>query len=149
MPSELLVSRIGCQTWAAMREDGTLAELRVERSDEQGSVGRIVKARVSKVLPGIQSAFLDIGLDRDAYLHASGLRLPGEEDDRDASDADPNRIGLAVPDAPIQDRLREGQAILVQVEREAFGSKGARVTSHVTLPGRFLVYLPQVGGGRI
>jgi ribonuclease G len=162
MPSELFVSRFGGHLWAALREDGQTVELRVERQEDAPRVGRIVKARVTKVLPGLQSAFLDVGLERDAFLHVADLLLPGEEapadgtpalagaeDDGaedDAGDAAPSR---AVRGAPIQDRLRPGREILVQVAREGFGSKGPRVTCFVSLPGRYLVYLPQMAQGGV
>jgi ribonuclease G len=78
LTSELLVSRAGGRTCTALREDGVTVELRVEEDAAHLAVGHIVKARVSKVLPGIQSAFLDLGHERDAFLHVSDLLLPGE-----------------------------------------------------------------------
>jgi len=155
LPSELLVSRAGCRTSTALREDGVTVELRVEDDHTDLSVGDVVKARVSKILPGIQSAFLDAGQDRDAFLHASDLLLPGEEavepadDAVDALDGDadapasrrPPRSRVAGP--PIQDRLKEGRELVVQVVREGIGSKGPRVTSSIALPGRYLVYAPK------
>ena len=77
MPSELLFSRGGGRLWAVVREDGEVVELRVERERESLAVGRIVKARVSRILPGIQAAFLDVGQDREAFLHANDLILAG------------------------------------------------------------------------
>jgi ribonuclease G len=164
MPSELLVRRLAGRTWAALRENGTTVELRVERDGEPLPVGRIIKGRVSRVLPGIQSAFLDVGFERDAFLHGGDLTLPGEqlesqppegvaglaiggEDEGDEPDeartaVTPRRIYPKVP--PIETRLTDGAELLVQVVRESSGSKGARVTSYVTLPGRCLVYMPQI-----
>ena len=140
-------------------------ELRAERDGDSVAVGQIVKARVAKVLPGIQSAFLDIGLGRDAFLHVADLILPGEavaaleetdldqlpvvgiealEEDVASPSASPGRRRLeTLRAAPIEDRLNEGSELLVQVEREAIGSKGARVTCSISLPGRYLVFLPQ------
>ncbi|MBZ5637895.1 MAG: Rne/Rng family ribonuclease [Acidobacteriia bacterium] len=167
MASELLVSRLGGMTWAALREDGATVELRVEREGDRGAVGRIVKGRVTRVLPGIQSAFLDVGSGRDAFLHVGDLMLPGErpselvpeaeleiaptgDDDAEESEegddlvrGDP-RPRPKVRAGPIEDRLREGRELLVQVAREGIGTKGARVTCFVALPGRYLVYMPQL-----
>ncbi len=163
MSSELLVSHLGGITWAALREEGVTVELRVERERERGAVGRIVKARVTKILPGIQSAFLDIGVGRDAFLHVADLVLPEErlpkpgdeaelgdlleaEDDEGIEEGSlleehPRRVP-APRGGPIEDRLKEGRELIVQVTREGIGSKGARVTCLVALPGRYLVCLP-------
>jgi len=126
MSSELFLSRIDGRLWAALREDGSTVEVRVEPLDDVPRAGRILKARVSNVLSGIQSAFLEIGAERGAYLHAGDLVFPGEPSSP----------------SPIQDRLKEGRELLVQVEREGRGSKGARVTCFLTIPGRLLVLLP-------
>jgi ribonuclease G len=163
LPSELLVSRAGGRTSTALREDGVTVELRVQDDDPTLAVGDIVKARVSKILPGIQSAFLDAGQDRDAFLHASDLLLPGEaappspesfpgeagDDGLEGVDgeADPSagrrpaRSRNTGP--PIEDRLKEGRELVVQVVREGMGNKGPRVTSSIALPGRYLVYAPK------
>lgn len=138
-------------------------ELRVEDERAPLSVGQIIKARVSKILPGIQSAFLDVGQERDAFLHATDLLLPGESApppllafdggsaneseegaERDAETIAMRRLHPRTPDGPlIQDRLNEGRELVVQVVREAFGGKGPRVTCFITLPGRYLVHAPQ------
>lgn len=152
MKSELFVSRFAGRTWSVLREAGEAVELRVDDGQPEGLVGRLVKGRVTKVLPGIQSAFLDIGLDRDAFLHVADLLLPGETGsvdpagNEDLADLQAVRTVLRRRDrgqAPIQDRLKAGRELLVQIERDAMGSKGARVSCHITLPGRYLVYLPQ------
>ena len=153
MPGELLVSRRAGRTWAALREGGTTVEIRVERDDEPLSVGRIARARVSRVLPGIQSAFLDVGLGRDAFLHGADLLLPGEKIETtlpqevaadEGEDAEPGPARRPSPKLPsIETRISIGDELLVQVIRESIGSKGARVTSYVTLPGRYVVYMPQ------
>jgi len=104
-------------------------ELHYQDARHPGSLGDVFAGRVTRVLPGIQSAFLDVGLERGAFLHARDLLLPGEEPPQGAR-------------RPIQDRLREGQALVVQVTREASGTKGARVTCHVGLAGRYVVYVP-------
>jgi ribonuclease G len=152
LSSELLVSRAGGRTCAALREDGVTVELRVEDDSRALAVGHIVKARVSKILPGVQSAFLDVGQERDAFLHVSDLLLPGEaapspledgtEDEAEIPAMRPPRRAVPVG-PPLQDRLKEGRELVVQVVREAFGGKGPRVTCFITLPGRYLVYAPQ------
>jgi ribonuclease G len=162
MPSELFLSRFGGHTWAALREDGHTVELRVEREGDAPAVGRIVRARVTRVLPGLQSAFVDLGLARDAFLHVADLLLPGEQPppdaesvlaraaDDDVSDEDAGgRTHAPAIQAPIQDRLRPGRELLVQIAREGFGSKGPRVTCLISLPGRYLVYLPQMAHGGV
>jgi ribonuclease G len=160
LSSELLFSRLGGRTSAALRESGVTVELRVEDDGVGLAAGRIVKGRVSKVLPGIQSAFLDVGQERDAFLHVADLLLPGEvppaEPDEDPleaeayDDAESETPATASrsprrnvpPGLPIQDRIKEGRELVVQVAREGFGGKGPRVTSYITLPGRYLVYAP-------
>jgi ribonuclease G len=127
MSSELFISRVGGRIWAALREDGTTVELRTEQEPRRALAGRIIKARVTRVLPGMQSAFLDIGGEQGALLHARDLLLVGEQ---------------AEPGAPIEDRLSPGREILVQVSRERLGSKGAKVTSAISIAGRLLVLLP-------
>jgi len=158
MLRELYVSRLGGQLWCALREDGVTVELRVEEEGPlDAPVGRIIKARVTNVLPGIQSAFLDIGAERGAFLHVKELLLPGERleppPDFDAEDLEldePAGAGAEGPapfrrssGAPIQDRLAVGRELLVQVVRERLGSKGARLTCFLSVPGRLLVLLPQ------
>ncbi len=156
MPGELLVSRTGGRTSTALREAGLTVELRVEDDQTGLAVGDVVKARVTKVLPGIQSAFLDAGQERSAFLHVTELLLPGETPPAgdpladtgfgvDGDDGPPvARSPRTAPSGPpIQDRLKEGRDLVVQVVREAFGGKGARVTCFVTLPGRYLVHAPQ------
>jgi ribonuclease G len=154
LTSELLVSRAGGRTCTALREDSVTVELRVEEDAADLAVGHIVKGRVSKVLPGIQSAFLHLGHERDAFLHVGDLLLPGEaassmayalgaEGEGDGEDAAPPASRRRVDGAPIEDRLKEGRELVVQVVREGFGAKGPRVTCFITLPGRYLVHAPQ------
>lgn len=128
MSYELLFSRIEGRLWMARREDGSVVELRAEQDDDEAHSGCIVKGRVSNVLRGIQSAFLDIGGDRSVFLHASDLSAVG----------DPKST------VPIQDRLREGNEVVVQVVREGRGGKRARVTCNLTIPGRMLVLVPNI-----
>ncbi|MCP3980442.1 MAG: Rne/Rng family ribonuclease [bacterium] len=138
MSRELLVSRVGGQTWAALRESGVSVELYVEPSAEGPHAGRILKARVAKILPGMQSAFLDIGEERGGFLHNDDLWLPGDPP-RVGRSADGQRTRVA---PPIQDRLKVGRDLLVQVSRESMRQKGARVTCFITLADRLLVLAP-------
>ncbi len=146
----LYLSASPFETRVALREDGRLVTYRVERTQASSRVGNVYKGRVSRVLPGMQAAFVDIGLGRDAFLyvreasgvfeHFSDLFAAGEQDEP----ADPAK-------ASIGDLLQVGQEVLVQVVKDELGGKGARITTHVALPGRFLVYLPsdsQVGVSR-
>ncbi len=164
MTSELLFSRGGGRLWAAIREGGEVIELRVERERETFAVGRIVKGRVSRILPGIQAAFLEVGQDREAFLHASDLLAPGEpipqseaelprvvslEEDVDGDPMAPPfseraRRESHPRDVPIEARLRVGDELLVQIVREAMGNKGPRASCFASLPGRHLVYMPRV-----
>jgi ribonuclease G len=128
MRTELFVSRTGDEFCSARREDGTIVEFRVEGASSPPRFGRIVKARVCGVVPALQAAFLDVGQPRNAFLHVSDLLLPGESP------------GF---DAPIQERLKDGRELLVQISRESVSHKGDRVTCHLGIPGRLLVLLPE------
>ncbi len=110
-----------------MMENGVVQELQIERSSSLGLVGNIYRGVVCRVLPGMQSAFVEIGLQRAAFLHAGDVLACG--------DAELKR--------PIQEVLHEGQSVMVQVIKEPIGTKGARLTTHISIAGRFLVYLPQ------
>src|SRR6185295_14018357 len=146
MNKELIVSATPQETRVALLEDGLAAELFIEREAHRGHVGNIYKGRVTRVLPGMQSAFVDIGLERDAFLHVEDvLELLGEEPSTEEGEAPPV---AARPEAerelPIEERLKEGQEVVVQVVKEPLGTKGARITSHISLPGRYLVFMPTV-----
>jgi Rne/Rng family ribonuclease len=210
MNKEMVISSTPHETRVAILEDDQVVEVFIEREQSRGVVGNIYKGRVSKVLPGMQSAFVDLGLERDAFLYVTDVIDPTAEslEDEDepvvqpvpeldlaaaaaiaegmvdaapeASDipngeapdapmappveasADgaqpaasaPNGQGgqrrggrdrdRTAPDARIEDLLKEGQEVVVQVVKEPLGTKGARITSHISLPGRFLVYMPTV-----
>ena len=122
------------ETRVAVREDGVLVELLVERSRERSIVGSLFKGRISRVLPGMQAAFVDIGLDRDAFLYVDDVAETLEEEGLEPEELPPA--------APIEDLLRAGQELVVQITRELGAGKGPRATSHVTIPGRYLVLLP-------
>ncbi len=214
MNKEMIISSTGHETRVAILEDDLVAEIFVEREHQRGVVGNIYKGRVSKVLPGMQSAFVDIGLERDAFLYVTDVISPADAVERFETDdelEEPDGAG-AVPDAAdvvqaaqaaqdeadqsepehdvdaaggdgggpvgggraqaasrpapgrrdgkdrggdrgadrdrpqakIEELLKEGQEILVQIVKEPLGTKGARITSHLSLPGRFLVFMPTV-----
>jgi ribonuclease G len=161
MTKEMIISSNGHETIVAILEDDLVAEVFVERERSRGVVGNVYKGRVSKVLPGMQSSFIDLGLERDGFLYVAEVVDTLEEFERlEGSDEDerPEKPDQAEPkkDEPkarkeepreqprIEDLLKEGQEILVQVVKEPLGTKGARLTSHVTMPGRFLVFMPTV-----
>src|SRR4051794_35283211 len=187
MNKEMIISSGDHDTRVAILEEDQVVEIFIERERHRGVVGNIYKGRVSKVLPGMQSSFVDIGLERDAFLYVSEVVNTVEEFDRlESGDEDEPAIAAvaepAVEGAPaeagvepaaqppgngvdrratprgdsratsrddrpqpkIEDLLKEGQEVLVQVVKEPLGTKGARLTSHVTMPGRFLVFMPTV-----
>jgi len=147
----IVVNATSRESRIAILEKGILAEIFIDRESTPGVVGNVYKGRVSKVLPGMQSAFVDIGLERDAFLYVSDIS-PGFEDYEgplnldDVEGGEEIRKDVPKPDrrAPIQALLKEGQELLVQVTKEGIGTKGARITSYVTIAGRFLVLMPQV-----
>ncbi len=153
MTKEMIVSSNGHETMVAILEDDLVAEIFVERERHRGVVGNVYKGRVSKVLPGMQSSFIDIGLERDGFLYVADVidtldefdKLAGDDDDEKA-DAGKGRAEPRGdrPQPKIEELLKEGQEIIVQVVKEPLGTKGARLTSHVTMPGRFLVFMPTV-----
>ncbi len=188
MNKEMIISSDDHDTRVAILEEDQVVEIFIERERQRGVVGNIYKGRVSKVLPGMQSSFVDIGLERDAFLYVTEVVNTVEEFDRlESGDEDdavvpavaelaPEVVGAEVaeggadlsggtrsadrrsaprlesraqaredrPEPKIEDLLKEGQEVLVQVVKEPLGTKGARLTSHVTMPGRFLVFMPTV-----
>ena len=193
MNKEMIISSSDLETRVAILEDDQVVEIFIERERHRGVVVNIYKGRVSKILPGMQSSFVDIGLERDAFLYVSEVvntveefeRLESGDEDDDESpniaeapvpvlageaiaddvagepqartdkperrsrdrDGRPSSRSGARDDRPqpkIEDLLKEGQEVLVQVVKEPLGTKGARLTSHVTMPGRFLVFMPTV-----
>ena len=199
MNKEMIISSTPHETRVAILEDDHVVEVFIEREHSRGVVGNVYKGRVSKVLPGMQSAFVDLGLERDAFLYVTDVISPTEEalEDDDpvpaaaevpdpgdgiavgdsgaipieapepvavaagnggaqgqrrveAGSSDPAQRGRrerperTLPSQKIEDLLKEGQEIVVQVVKEPLGTKGARITSHLSLPGRFLVYMPTV-----
>jgi ribonuclease G len=134
MSEEILINVTPQETRVAVLENGVLQEVYIERSRKRGLVGNIFKGRVSRVLPGMQAAFIDIGLERTGFLHLSDIIEP-----------DSYEAGNVVKDlqaTAIETLLKEGQDILVQVIKDPIGSKGARLTTRLSIPSRFLVFLP-------
>ncbi|MES2674171.1 MAG: ribonuclease G [Pseudomonadota bacterium] len=131
MSEEILINVSPVETRVALVENGVVQELYIERSHERGYVGNIYKGKVVRVLPGMQAAFVDIGLERTGFIHAAELIPETLEGEPRATE---------VPD--IRTLVREGQTILVQVAKDPISTKGARLTTHITLSARYLVYLP-------
>ena len=144
MSREIVINATKHESRIAVLDDGQAVELWVERTRHRTIVGNIYKGRVTKVLPGMQSAFVDLGLERDAFLYVSDVLEEFEELETDTSDDLTLDEVPQRPETSIADLLREGQEVLVQVSKDTIAGKGARITSHVTLPGRFLVYMPTV-----
>src|SRR2546430_5126983 len=152
MNKAMIVSSNGHETIVAILEDDLVAEVFVERERQRGVVGNVYKGRVSKVLPGMQSSFIDVGLERDGFLYVAEVIDTLEEFDKLASDDDDDGGGKgrdrdrekSSAAKKIEELLKEGQEIVVQVVKEPLGTKGARLTSHVTMPGRFMVFMPTV-----
>jgi len=134
---EVLVNVTPRETRVAIVENGLLQEVHIERASKRGLVGNIYRGTVSRILPGMQAAFIDIGLDRTAFLHAADILAPDADGEEGAAKKPPENItGL----------LHEGQQVLVQVIKDPLGSKGARLTMHITIPSRYLVFVPSMKG---
>ncbi len=135
MREELLVNVTPREVRAALLENGVLQEVYIERASRRGLVSNIYKGRVSRVLPGMQAAFIDIGIERTAFLHASDIaRNPHDADADDEIETN------------IRDLVQEGDELLVQVLKDPLGTKGARLTTHITIPSRYIVLMPQSDG---
>jgi ribonuclease G len=130
MSEEILVNVTPQETRVAFIENGVLQEVQVERTRKRGYVGNIYLGRVSRVLPGMGAAFLDIGLERAAFLHVSDIVAADER--REATGSEP----------AIEQVVHEGQALLVQVTKEPIGTKGARLSTYISIPSRYLVLMP-------
>lgn len=139
---EILISTSDEESWVAITENGALAELMFDRPDQGRLVGDIFLGRVESVLPGIQAAFVDIGEEKAAFLHAADLARPAENGEPGNGGGRRGR-GRDRSSPPIQEVLSRGQIVLVKVTKEAISTKGPRVTTEISLPGRFLVYMPE------
>jgi ribonuclease G len=136
LSAEILINAGTHEARAAVVENGVLQEVFLERSSRRGLISNIYKGRVSRVLPGMQAAFIEIGMERTAFLHAS-----------DIFDARHEATGIEPPRTEnIRSLVAEGNEILVQVVKDPLGTKGARLTTYITLPSRYLVYMPQGRG---
>src|SRR5499427_6635827 len=175
MTKEMIISSSAHETRVAILEEDQVAEVFIERERSRGVVGNLYKGRVSKVLPGMQSAFVDLGLERDGFLYVADVVATFEEFDRLETDEDDaaangNKSGAVpaagapeaqrrgggggrpgrdrerekAPEPKIEELVKEGQEIIVQVAKEPLGTKGTRLTCHATMPGRFLVFMPTV-----
>jgi ribonuclease G len=146
MAREIVINATKHESRIAVLDEGQVVELWVERTRHRTIVGNIYKGRVTKVLPGMQSAFVDLGLERDAFLYVSDVIEDLEDFEHETSDEMSFDDAVQQPSSrpEISDLLREGQEIVVQVSKDTIAGKGARITSHTTLPGRFLVYMPTV-----
>ena len=137
MQQDILINWSPQETRVAVVEHGAVQELHVERTLERGLVGNIYLGKVARVLPGMQSAFIDIGLERAAFLHVADVwqRQPDGET--------PAIARSSQPQVPIEKQVFEGQALMVQVIKDPIGTKGARLSTQISLAGRLLVFLPQ------
>ena len=157
MSHDILINWAPQETRVAVVEQGAVQEVHLERTLERGLVGNVYLGKVSRVLPGMQSAFIDIGLDRAAFLHVADLMpninakhaaprskdtLPVPADSVPAPGGNP-RVLTPNPVLPIERQIFEGQALMVQVLKDPIGSKGARLTAQISIAGRLLVFLPQ------
>jgi ribonuclease G len=142
------------ETRAALIENGMIVELLLERRDERSVVGNVYRGKVNRVLPGMQAAFVDIGLEKHAFLHVSDLihmedyEIFGEGEGK-GDDGNGSQVRRVSKRTPIRDIIKEGEVIAVQVSKGPISTKGARVTAHVSLPGRHLVYMPTSDRGGV
>ena len=136
---EILINVTPQETRVAIVENGMLQELHIERNDARGIVGNVYKGKVVRVLPGMQAAFVDIGLERTAFLRArdAAVNINRAEMNGDSVDGEGEP-----PEKPINELVHEGQELLVQVVKDPMGTKGARISTGISLPSRYLVYLP-------
>ena len=125
---EILINFTPMETRVAIIENGMPQEIYVERTSKRGIVGNIYKGKVVRVLPGMQAAFVEIGLEKAAFIHVDEVRCA------DPKVEEKNRKSIAFI-------LREGQSLLVQVTKDPLGTKGARLTTHISIPSRYLVYM--------
>jgi len=149
MGIEIAINKTLQETRVAVLENKVVTELYVDRAKKKDFVGNVYKGKVVKVLPGMQAAFVDIGLERAAFMHVSDLSVgtePGDilvesdEDEKGPEFPRPRRRTVL----PIQELLEETQELVVQISKGPIGTKGPRVTSYCSLPGRFLVLMPNV-----
>lgn len=151
MAAEILINVRPLETRVAYVEAGTLVDIKIERKSSPTWVGTIHKGVITRVLPGMQAAFVDIGLEKAAFLYVGDILtdegkdfFPDEDEDSNGDDSrDDYRTSREIK-TPIQDLIKEGQHLMVQVAKDPLGTKGARITTHISLPGRGVVYMPFV-----
>lgn len=131
MNTDILLNVTPTETRVGVVENGVLQEVYIERSNRRGIVGNIYKGKVVRVLPGMQAAFVDVGLERAAFIHAADIDLPAKD----------SESARRQPDA-ITSLVHEGQTLVVQVTKDPIGTKGARLTTHLSVPSRYLVFMP-------
>lgn len=144
---ELVINVNPLETRIALMENKRLVELTIERDEQRSVVGNVYKGRVDSVVPGIQAAFVDIGLERNGFLYVGDIAGADGTGDFDFEDSGPNKKKRSRrgKQPPIEKILKKGDSIMVQVEKDTLGSKGVRLTNYVTLPGRYVVLMPTVG----
>jgi len=136
MGEEILINITPHETRVAVVENGILHDVYIERTRKRGLVGNIYKGKVSRVLPGMQAAFIDVGLERTGFLHASDIVKTFEE-------LEAGEIGYEAAQTNISALVSEGQEIPVQVLKDPLGTKGARLTTRISIPSRYLVFIPE------
>lgn len=137
MRDEILINVTPQETRVALVENGVLQEVHLERTSNRGIVGNIYKGIVRRVMPGMQAAFVDIGHDRAAFLHVADIVAIKNDEDKQAVEGSELLDKQESHEADITTLLHEGQKIIVQVIKDPIGSKGARLTTHITIPSRF------------
>ncbi len=144
MRKQIIINSTPSEVRVALLENGILAEVHIERASEEAAAGNIYKGKVLRVLPGMQAAFVDIGLEKAAFLHASDVMSgePTAVGDEATDDPAYDKERSFRSHAPIEEKLRRGDEVTVQIAKEPMGTKGARITMHVSLPGKYLVYMP-------
>ena len=148
MSAEILISVRPTETRVAYVDNGILTDFSIERKRSPTMVGSIHRGKVMRVLPGMQAAFVDVGMERAAFLYVGDIR--GDISDTEAEEFEGGQVEIAnketseAPLAKIEDLISEGQELLVQVSKDPIGTKGARITTHISLPGRHVVYMPTI-----
>ncbi|MFT6397170.1 MAG: ribonuclease G [Bradymonadia bacterium] len=148
MPNSIVINAATQETRVAVLQGGVIRDFFLERRNDQSVVGNIYKGRVLRVLPGMQAAFVDIGLEKAGFLYVndvfnehSEVEMP-EEESAGKGKASGRRKKREIP--PIEEQLKQGQEVIVQIVKEPIGTKGARITCHISMPGRHLVFMPTV-----
>lgn len=143
MTTEILINATSYEVRLALVEDGNLSEFHMQRPTEKGLMGNVYKGRVVRVLPGMQAAFIDIGIERTGFLYVDDVCAVADPTTKDSCLTDCSITNVRADNLHIEDLLSEGQNIVVQVSKDPIGTKGARLTCHITLPCRNLVFIPQ------